>query len=280
MCPLDLVLLSYKIFTGDKIMNLRAHECLTPEKERELAILAANGNRNAKDELILSNIKFVVSFSKKFLGYGLSHEELIEEGLIGLCQAVEHFNPNKGARLTTYASFWIRNAILDGINESGTRIRLSGEKARLVIKLKKALAEAKTLFYDDKDCLVYACNVCNCSLEEAENLLILSQQSCSLDAPTKNDEDYCLAKQIPDFRYSSTEDNYVKHEMENNLQLAMKKLKPDEQEVLKLHYGLAGNEPEPFSSIATKIGKSRARVHQIEKIAMERLQCELKASGY
>jgi len=261
-------------------MNLRAHECLTTEKERELAILAANGNRNAKDELILSNIKFVVSFSKKFLGYGLSHEELIEEGLIGLCQAVEHFNPNKGARLTTYASFWIRNAILDGINESGTRIRLSGEKARLVIKLKKALAESKTLFYDDKDCLLYACNVCNCSLEEAENLLILSQQSCSLDAPTKNDEDYCLAKQIPDFRYSSTEDNYVKHEMENNLQLAMKKLKPDEQEVLKLHYGLAGNEPEPFSSIATKIGKSRARVHQIEKIAMERLQCELKASGY
>lgn len=261
-------------------MNLRAHECLTPERERELAILAANGNRNAKDELILSNIKFVISFSKKFLGYGLSHEELIEEGLIGLCQAVEHFNPNKGARLTTYASFWIRNAILDGINESGARIRLSGEKSRQVIKLKKALAEAKTFFYKEIDCLKYACDVCNCSLEEAEYLLTLSQQTYSLDAPTKTDEDYCLVKQIPDFRYSTTEDSYVQIEMERNLQTAMKKLKPDEQEVLKLHYGLGGNEPEPFSSIASKIGKSRARVHQIEKIAMERLNNELKASGY
>lgn len=260
--------------------NLKSHDCLTAEKERELAILAANGNRKAKDELILSNIRFVKSFVKKYVGYGLDEEELFEEGIIGLCQAVEHYNPNKGARLITYASFWIRNAVLDAINESGARLRLSGEKSRKVIQLKKFMAEASTILADNKDCLEYACNRCNCSIAEARQLLLATAGKLSLDAPTDSENNTSLGLQLPDFQTASIEDEYIKKENNELLEEAMTSLKPEEQIVLKLHYGLSGKEPLPFSSIANKIGKSRARVHQIEKIAISRLQNKLLASGY
>lgn len=262
------------------MINLMTHDCLTAEKEYELALLAANGNRNAKDELILSNTRFVASFVKKFRGYGLDDEELFEEGLVGLCQAVEHFNPNKGARLITYASFWIRNAVLDAINESGARIRLSGANSRKVIQLKKALAEAQTIYDNFEDCLEYACDYCNISKKDANILLSVVQENLYLDSPSQQDKDVSLGQQIAESRFLSVEEEFLEKELKNSLVNSMKKLKKDEQEVLKFHYGLAGNEPEPFSSIAPKIGKSRARVHQIEKIAMKRLQNELKASCY
>lgn len=260
--------------------NLKAHECLTVEREKELGLLAASGNKNAKDELVMSNIKFVAAFSKKFSGLGLSQEELFEEGLIGLCQAVEHFNPNKGARLTTYASFWIRNAILDAINESGVRIRLSGDKARKVIKLRKALAEAKSFLEDEEACFEYACTSCNCTKIEAKKLLTLSQDMLFLDSPILNDSQSSFASQLQDTNYSSIEDSFLQKELHEKLTNAINNLKQEEQNVLKMHYGLTGCEPEAFSSIAKKIGKSRARVHQIERYAMKRIERELLASGF
>lgn len=262
------------------MIDLMTRDCLTADREYELALLAATGNRNAKDELILSNTRFVASFVKKFRGYGLDDEELFEEGLIGLCQAVEHFNPNKGARLITYASFWIRNAVLNAINECGGRIRLPGADARKVIQLKKALAEAQTIYDNFQDSLDYACDCCNISKKDAEILLNMVQENLYLDTPSQQDKNISLGQQIPESRFLSVEEEFIEKEQRNRFLYFMKKLKSDEQEVLKLHYGLAGNEPEPFSSIATKIGKSRARAHQIEKIALKRLQNELKASNY
>lgn len=262
------------------MIDLMIRDCLTAEREYELALLAAAGNRNAKDELILSNTRFVASFVKKFRGYGLDDEELFEEGLIGLCQAVEHFNPNKGARLITYASFWIRNAVLNAINECGARIRLPGADARKVIQLKKALAEAQTIYDNFQDCLDYACDCCNISRKNAKILLSMVQENIYLDSPSQHDESISMGQQISESRFMSVEEEFLENEEKNVFLRSMKKLKPEEQEVLKLHYGLFGNEPEAFSSIAPKIGKSRARVHQIEKIAMKRLQNELRASNY
>lgn len=259
---------------------LKAKDCLSVERERELAILAANGNQNAKEELILSNIKFVISCIKKYKGYGLSMEELFEEGIIGLIEAIEHFNPKKGVRLITYASYWIRNVILDGINKSSARIKLSGEKARKLINLRKAIRDANQIYNDSQKIFEYACDYCNCSEEEAERLLTISQEYVWFeDLETKTDNP-SLKYQFADSNAISVEDEVCNKSLMENLDKAIKNLNPMEQKVLKLHYGLSGNKPRAFSEIANTLGKSRARVHQIEKLAIERLRTSLKASGF
>ena len=262
--------------------NLLDHECLSANEERELGLLAMAGNKNAKEKLVNSNLRFVSHYVKKFAGYGLDKEDLFQEGVVGLCQAVEHFNPNKGARLTTYASFWIRNAVLDAINESGCRVRLSGEKARKLMQLKKYITEADSFIKDKQACLEYACECCKCSLEEAKDLLLLSEEYMQLDTPIKFGEESgkSIVEQMTDSRYKSVEDEYIEYEMKETLKKSIGKLKPEEQKVLNLHYGLAEEEAQPFSSIAGKIGKSRARVHQIEQVAMSRLQKGFYASGF
>ena len=262
--------------------NILDHECLSAEQERELGFLAMAGNKNAREKLVTSNLRFVSYYVKKFSGYGLDDDDLFQEGVFGLCQAVDRFDPNKGARLTTYASFWIQNAVLDAINESGCRVRLSGEKARKLMQLKKYIAEADSFIKDKQACLEYACECCKCSLEEAKDLLLLSEEYIQLDTPIKFGEGSgkSIVEQMSDSRYQSVEDEYINLEMKEMLKKAMEKLKPEEQKVVTLHYGFADEEPQPFSSIAGKIGKSRARVHQIEQKAMSRLQKGFYASGF
>ena len=259
---------------------LKAHECLSLEKERELGFLAMKGNSKAKEELIMSNIKYVYSVAKKFCGYGLDYEELVEEGLIGLCEAVEHFNPDKGARFTTNATYWIRNAILDGINESGTKIRLSGEKFRKVIKLKKNIADASSFISDMQSLVEYAANQSDCTVEEAKILLSFHQTFVNLESPIKKDDDSTLLDQLADCKNQSVEDEIINADIKSRLEREIRKLTPSEQEVLKNHYGLAGEEPKSFKIIANQVGKSRARVHQIEQYAMKKIKSNLCACGY
>ena len=262
--------------------KLLKHECLSAKEERELGLLAMSGNKNAREKLINSNLRFVSYYVKKFSGYGLDDEDLFQEGVVGLCQAVDRFDPNKGARLTTYASFWIQNAVLDAINESGYRVRLSGEKSRKLMQLKKYIAEADSFIKDKQACLEYACECCKISLEEAKDLLLLAEEYIQLDTPINfgDESGKSIVEQMTDSRYQSVEDEFINLEMKEMLKKSMGKLKPEEQKVLTMHYGLAEEEAQPFSYIAGKMGKSRARVHQIEQVAMTRLQKGFYASGF
>lgn len=272
--------ISYPIDLELQMNYLKAHECLSLEKERELGFLAMEGNPKAKEELIMSNIKYVYSVAKRFCGYGLDYEELVEEGLVGLCEAVEHFNPDKGARLITYATYWIRNAILDGINESGTRIRLSGEKFRKVIKLKKNIAEARNFISDVQSLVEYAANQSDCTVEEAQFLLSCHHDFVNLESPIKIGDDSTLLDQLADYKNQSVEDEVINADVKRNVEKEIRKLKPSEQDVLKYHYGLTGEDPKSFKTIAEKLGKSRARVHQIEQYAMKKLKKNFYAAGF
>jgi RNA polymerase sigma factor (sigma-70 family) len=118
------------------------------------------------------------------------------------------------------------------------------------------------------------------SKTEAKKLLTLSQDMLFLDSLVAKDSNTTFASQLQDTIYASIEESFIKQELHEKLNSSIKKLKPEEQKVLKMHYGLTGCEPEAFSSIAKKIGKSRARVHQIERYAMKRLEKELLASGF
>ncbi len=237
-------------------------DCLSAEQEKKLAVLAAGGDRAARDKLILANIRFVVMCTKPFRGRGLSNTELEEEGVIGLINAVDHFDVTKGFRLTTYARFWIRRQIFKALNECGASIRLSDDKARMVIKLRKALPLG----------MAYACRVTGCKEAEARRLLALSGMPAELDAlvSSENGEPYTM--QIADTESQSIEDTLVAHDMQDRIRRAVLGLRANEREVVIRHFGLHGKKPESFGVIAQRTGVSRSRMQQVEQNAFRHLR--------
>jgi len=246
---------------------------LTREEEVELCEKAKKGDKAAKDKIIKANLRFVVKVAKKYQNHGLDLTDLISEGNIGLINAIEKFEPSRGYHFISYAVWWINQSILKAVSEKSRAIRLPLNRANELVRIE------------------YASNLINGTLSEAEEveqiaqmlnmneskvreLLSISNGMISLDAKAASSENdnSLVGDYFEDQTYDKPEEHTVEAALKDDVNSLLKTLKPNEQKVIRLRYGLGGYKPMSLQEIGQECNLTKERVRQIEKKAIFRLQ--------
>jgi len=248
---------------------------LNREEEEIAAIQAAAGNKAAREKLINANLRFVVNFAKKYQGLGLSLEDLIAEGNLGLLKAVDRFEVEKNCRFISYAVWWIRQSILSALCEKTRMIRLPINRAVELQKIIKARKHILKQNSDDKEINEIAAFL-NIEKEHIEGLLNVSRDMISLDSPVFGYNEMSLKDIIEDNRYETPEEAAEQRLLEEDLKNVLKTLDKNEADIIRCHYGLGMRRPMSLKEIGKKYNLSKERIRQIEEKAFSRLKNPLR----
>ncbi len=244
---------------------------LTPCQEIILARRIENGDRAAKDALVQSNVRLVTSIAQRYQGRGLPMEDLMQEGVIGLIRAADKFNWRRGFRFSTYATHWIRQTIMRSIANSGRSIRLPAYIVDTIGRIARVRGELESTLgrQPSRAELAHAANMTEQQLTE---LLQSMVDPVSLDTPFGEDGERSLADVIPTEESHSPSARVFRRAVHEELARALKSLSPREQEVLKLRFGLGGNEPHTLEDVGKSLHITRERCRQLEMQALEKLR--------
>lgn len=246
---------------------------LTQEEEKKYALLAKQGDKAAKDILIKSNLRFVINVAKKYQNKGLPISDLINEGNIGLINAIDKFDVSRGYHFISYAVWWIRQSILKAIGEKSKMIRLPlnrfGELVQIE-KTKKEISESTGKEPKIED----IAEVLNFDKDLVADLLNISREYVSLDLPvntSEKDVSY-LVDFIEDKNYKLPEDEIMDKSLKEEVSKLLVNLPEKESNILKQRYGLEGNSPMSLKEVGDIYNLTKERIRQIEKKAIARLR--------
>ncbi len=264
------------------LKNIHKHPLLTKDEEYELSLKAQNGDREARDLMIQSNLGLVIQVAKRFLGRGISFEDLIEEGNIGLMKAVEKFQPSKGFRFSTYATWWIRQAIERAILNSARLIRIPIHISESMFKISKASKnlEKENGYEPNTDDIAEYIGI---NSDKVEKIYGSIANITSLDysmSQNEDDQNMSLNNVVKeDEERTSPYEILNKIETINLLNSWLFSLKENERKIITLRYGLNYEKPMTLHQIANIFNLTKERIRQIESKAMEKLQKMAKESG-
>ena len=246
---------------------------LTYDEEYEIALKAKNGDKKAREKLINSNLRFVVSVAKKFRGQGMPLEDLINEGNIGLMTAVDKFEPEKGYHFISYAVWWVRQAILKALAEQSRPVRLPLNRSNELIQIVRAkndLIHNKGISDPSVDEIASAAGL---DVTLVKNLLEVTRDMISFDSPIKGDEegDSSYFDFVED-KTQSPEEDVVNHMMEKDVRGLLSVLGEKERDIIEKRYGFNGNEPMSLKAIGDEYNLTKERIRQIEKAALQKLR--------
>lgn len=246
---------------------------LTPAEELDLAAKAKNGDKNAKNKIVTSNLRFVITIAKKYQNRGLEIEDLINEGNIGLLTAIDKFEPEKGYKFISYAVWWIRQAILRAISEKGRAIRIPVNKLSEINTIQKA---SKTIS-EEESSQADICKIAkmlNLSESYVSEIIEISKDMISLDDEVQGKDSSVnnIADFVEDKINLKPEDECMNNSLKEEINSVMDTLKPVEKNVLKMRFGLDGQKEMSLQEIGSQYKLTKERIRQIEKKAMLRMQ--------
>lgn len=257
------------------LRDIGIHPLLTREEEQALAERIKNGDRKAFDTMVQCNLRLVVSIAKRYSRYNIPLMDLIGEGNIGLINAVGKFDSTRGYRFSTYATYWIRQAIGRFIDEHSALIRTPVHMAEKRNKYLRVLNEFRLREQRDPTDEELAAAL-NTSVEKLRDIRSAIITTVSISAPTGEDEDTELLNLLADEQSVSPERAVEMKLLRETVEKLLLRLSPREQEVIRRRYGLDG-EPETLETVGKALNITRERVRQIENRAIRRLRHPVNA---
>ena len=244
---------------------------ITVEEERRLGDRIAKGDRQALQKLVEANLRFVVSYAKRYRGCGLSFLDLINEGNIGLIEAAKRFDPKKNVKFITYAVWWIRQSVIHALSENSGAFRLPQKQANLLYRIGKTQA-TMTLELSRLPSSSELAERLEIPVEDVNNLLLVSDENISLSAIIDEEHDFRLSDKLEQEMIPSADMVLVRQAMKNQMRAALAELDEKEGRVVRLRFGLDGDDPKTLKEIGEMMNLSRERIRQIEVAALEKLR--------
>lgn len=259
------------------LQQLGNYSLLGAEEELQLAREIKNGNETARQKMIQSNLRLVVKIVQKYRDLGVPAADLISEGNIGLIRAIDRFDPEKGFRLSTYASWWIKQSVMDALARLGRTIRLPShilDQLRQMRKIGMELTEEFGREPSDEE----IAGVWGQSSKKVRQLKKVSLGVVSLEAPVGDSESASLSDIVRDKNTADPEEELRSKTVKDDLGAMLQQLDARESEILRLRFGLDGEEPKTLEEIAEKLKISDARVRQFQVRALSKIREKLEGT--
>ncbi len=254
------------------LSDIQRYPLLTREEEADLGRRIREGDTAAREKLVRSNLRFVVSIAKRYAGNGVPLEDLVNDGNLGLIRAAERFDPERGYKFISYAVWWIRQAILHSLSETPrlvrlpmNRVSLAQHATRTARELEQSLGRAPGVDEIARELSVKP--------SEVEEVLTFSRTHMSLDARVGDEaDDAAFVDQIEDEMSASPDEGVMADGLKRDLHRALETLTDRERTILNRYYGLDGKDPMTLEQIGGQLGYTRERIRQIKEVAIDKLR--------
>ncbi len=264
------------MFEDENILSMYLKEInriplLTRDEENDLAKKAVDGDEYARNRMIESNLRFVVNVAKKYQNQGLPLIDLINEGNIGLMNAIEKYDVERGYHFISYAVWWIRQAILKAICEKSRTVRLPLNRANELLQIQKM--QRKLLYENGEDpTSIEIGSELQMDPQLIEDLLSISREMVSLDAPVYGDPGNSTVGDFVEDNYRSADDILMTKSLKDDINDALSLLSAKERDIIEMRFGLNGAIPMSLKEIGELYNLTKERIRQIEKKAIERMK--------
>ena len=260
------------------LKTIGQYNTYTLEEEQKAFQSLAAGDPLAREDITNHNLKLVVAIAKKYKGKSaLSFVDLIQEGSLGLMAAIDKFDYTLGYKFSTYATYWIKQAIVRAIVDKGRAIRLPAHINDKLLKVKKVERELTSeLGYSPSNEEIG--NKLDISAQEVQDIYDMSMNTLSLDTPVSDDEEVVMSDMIEDTHFTSPTENVAQIDLKEQIMKVLDSLEPREKEVIIRRYGLIDDEPLTLEEVGDLLGLSRERIRQIEEKALRKLRNPIRSS--
>lgn len=259
------------------LKSIGNHPRLNFKEEKELSEKALAGDMDAQTKLVECNLKLVVPIAKRYMGCGLPLLDLIQEGNLGLIKAAGKYDGSKGFRFSTYATYWIRQAISRALGDQSRTIRIPANMVELLSKVKKASAElTQTLHRDPSDKEI--AEKLGVELDKVQTVMDIAQATTSLDTPVDDDGETTMGDLVADYAAENPYQNLVKQANIEIVDSVLSTLSTKEADILRMRFGINADKPMTLEEVGQHYGVTRERIRQVENKAIRKLRNPIRAN--